>query len=203
MGGRKISIPPTVLFSTIGRMPDVAKAVTLDVKRQGDLVYVIGITRAELGGSEFLAYAANATGNAVPKVDAVLAKTIYERVVATTQAELCHSLHTPALGGLGCAFAKKAIGGHLGLDLDLSAVPTAGELTPVEVLFSESNSRFVATVGPRDRERFEQLLGEVPHALVGRVTLAPDVVMHWGDRRLCRLSVDDLTAAYTRTLGQV
>ena len=53
IGDLKISIPPTVLFSMIGRIDDVRKAVTMDAKSAGDLVYVLGETRDELGGSEY------------------------------------------------------------------------------------------------------------------------------------------------------
>ena len=63
-GGRKISIPPSVLFSAISRMDDITKAVTLDAKHAGDAVYILGETHPELGGSEYFAML-NATGNSV------------------------------------------------------------------------------------------------------------------------------------------
>ncbi len=69
IGDVKISIPPTLLFSTIGKIEDVRKAVTMDAKRPGDLVYVLGETYPELGGSEWYALH-NAVGNSVPKVNA-------------------------------------------------------------------------------------------------------------------------------------
>ena len=69
----KISIPPTLLFSTMGKMEDVRKAVTMDAKKPGDLVYVLGETYPELGGSEW--YAMHGfIGNQVPKVNAEKAK---------------------------------------------------------------------------------------------------------------------------------
>ncbi len=200
VGGRRISIPPTVLFSTIARMPDIRKAVTLDVKRYGDLVYVLGTTCRELGGSEFFAML-GAVGNDVPKVDADAAKALYERVARATDRGLCHSLHTPALGGLGAALARKAMGGRLGIEVDLTGVPTAAaDMTPAEILFSESNARFVATVPENRRREFEELLEGVPIACIGRVTLDPVLVVRWGATRLCRTPVAELLAAYTGTL---
>ena len=202
MGGRKISIPPTVLFSTIARMPDVSKAVTLDAKRYGDLVYVIGLTRNELGGSELYAMLGG-VGSAVPTVDAASAKFVYDRISAAVQAELCHSLHTPVFGGLGVALAKVAIGGHLGLDIDIGAVPVEGDMPLHAILFSESNSRFVATVGPHSREAFEDLLGDVPHALLGTVSLDPAVVLRCGKEAVVTLDVDELCRAYTEPLRRL
>jgi len=200
IGGRKISIPPTLLFSTIARMPDIRKAVTLDVKRYGDLVYIIGTTKPELGGSEFYAMF-DAIGNSAPTVDAESAKRIYQCNADAVDRGLCHSLHTPAFGGLGAALARKAMGGHLGIDVDLAAVPTdpAG-LTPVEILFSESNSRFLASVAPRNREAFEALFRDVPIARIGTVTLDPTLVLRWGGRELAHVPVDTLVEAYTGTL---
>ena len=68
VGDTKISVPPTLLFSVLARMPDVRRAVTMDVKQPGDLVLVLGETRAELGGSEYYAMH-GAIGNRVPQVE--------------------------------------------------------------------------------------------------------------------------------------
>jgi hypothetical protein len=63
-GGVKISIPPTLLFSLIAKIDDVRKAVTMDAKCAGDLLYVVGETRAELGASEYYRYLARKVGQA-------------------------------------------------------------------------------------------------------------------------------------------
>ena len=202
LGGRKISIPPTVLFSTIARMPDVSKAVTLGAKRYGDLVYVIGLTRRELGGSEFYNLLGG-VGNEVPRLCPDEALAIYRQVSAATAAELCHSLHTPALGGLGVAFAKVAIAGNLGLDLDLKKVPVTADLSVLELLFAESNSRFVATVAPEDRERFEALLAGLPFACVGEVTIHRKLTLRSERKILCRAALADLARAYKATLDGI
>jgi phosphoribosylformylglycinamidine synthase len=125
-------------------------------------------------------------------------------VAAATEAGIFHSLHTPAFGGLGVGLAKVAIGGHLGLNVDLGAVPGAADMSPLELLFSESNSRFIATVARDRQDELASLLEQVPHACIGRVTLDPVLVLRQGSgRELARLSVDDLTEAYTKTLDQM
>ncbi len=202
LGGKKISIPPTVLFSTIARMPDISKAVTLDAKRVGDLVYVLGLTYEELGGSEFHALL-GATGNTVPQVRPDTALALYEQVSNATEAELCHSLHATGFGGLAVAFAKVAMGGHLGMDLDLRNIPTADSLSIAQLLFSESNSRFVATVPHHHQTEFEELFADFPCALLGRTVIDPILTLHSGSTEIAELDVDDLLASYTRTLGDV
>ena len=202
LGGRRISIPPTVLFSTIARMPDIRKAITLDAKLPGDLVYVIGATRAELGGGELFAML-DAVGNRVPQVDAESAKRTYAKVAQLTEAELCRSLHTPAGGGVGVGLAKVAMGGMRGLDIDVGKVPVEGRLSACEVLFSESNSRFIATVGSADRERVEAILAGVPHACIGTVTLAPVLRLRLPGGTAVDLELERLVKAYTATLDQI
>ena len=66
----KVSVPPTLLISSIGIHPDVIKSVSMDAKIEGDLVYVIGNTAEELGGSEYFALLGG-IGNTVPKLDVI------------------------------------------------------------------------------------------------------------------------------------
>jgi len=171
-GGRKISIPPTVLFSVLGQIADVSKAVTFHAKAVGDLVYVLGETKPELGGSEFYAML-GAVGNRVPRVDAAAALELYRKVVTLADAGLARSLHAPGIGGLAVSFAKTALGGRLGLDLDLAKIPAAAGMSAHEILFSESASRLVLTVAPRDAAAVELALAGHAFAKVGVVTANP------------------------------
>ncbi|MFA7184209.1 MAG: AIR synthase-related protein, partial [Victivallales bacterium] len=201
-GGKKISIPPTVLFSAVSRMADISKAVTLDAKFAGDLVYVIGNTADELGGGEYYAML-DAVGNNVPKVDAEYAKKVYAAVSAVTGAELAGSLHTPALGGLGVAFAKTALGGRLGMEIDLDKVPCASSCSAAQILYSESNSRFVMTIAPGKAAQAERLLSGIPFAVVGRVTSEPALKFSGRGFETAEISLEKLLNAYKRTLDHI
>jgi phosphoribosylformylglycinamidine synthase II len=155
-GGRKISIPPTVLFSTIGKMEDIGRAVTMYFKKSGDSIYVVGLTKNELGGSEFFRVLAReqgtpaSCGGQVPQLDIPGALALYRSMSEATSRGLLHSSHTPTLGGLAVAFALPAIGGCLGAEIDLSLLCCEGTLEDDAKLFSESNSRFVITCAPQD-----------------------------------------------------
>ncbi len=195
-GGRKISIPPSLLFSVIAKMDDITKSVTIDAKKPGDYVYVIGMTRPELGGSEYFAML-DATGNNVPKVDAETAIKTYRAVSAATAAELADSLHTPAFGGLGVGFARVAMAGRLGLAIDLDQIP-AENCNDLEKLFSESNSRFIATVAPEKAAAFEQALAGVTFARVGTVIAEPE--LRFGNQTI---ALDALLEEYKGTLDQI
>jgi phosphoribosylformylglycinamidine (FGAM) synthase-like enzyme len=164
----KISIPPTLLFTALGRIDDVSRAVTMDVKNAGDLVYVVGVTRHELGGSEYYAHLGH-TGHSVPSVDARLAVEIYTRVSALTRERLLKSCHDCADGGLGVSLAESAFAGGLGVEVDLRKIPCEGVERDDSLLFSESPSRFVITVSPENRDRVEAVLEGIPFGQAGKV----------------------------------
>jgi phosphoribosylformylglycinamidine synthase len=172
IGGVKISVPPTILFSAIGRIDDVRKVVSMDAKRPGHAVYVLGLTRDELGGSEYFAHHGY-IGNNVPKVDPDLAKNIYGAVADAIDRRLIASCHDCSDGGLGVALAETAFAGGYGVTADLSAVPVEETLRPDRILFSESQSRFVITVASAKAKEFEKVMGGAPFARIGKVTEAP------------------------------
>jgi phosphoribosylformylglycinamidine (FGAM) synthase-like enzyme len=167
-GDFKISIPPTVLFSVIGKIDDVRKAVTMDVKAPGDLVYVVGITHNELGGSEYYAMHGY-IGNQVPQVRAHEAKELYQRLHAAIMERVVASCHDCSDGGLGVALAESAFAGGWGMEVDLDRVPATAVERDDYLLFSESQSRFIVTVHPPKKEAFTSIMGGTCFAEIGRV----------------------------------
>jgi phosphoribosylformylglycinamidine synthase len=169
IGKTKISVPPTLLYSVIGKISDVRKAVTMDAKRPEDLVYLLGETRDELGGSEWFA-AHGAIGNKVPQVDAKKAMKLYRALSKAIQAGLVASCHDCSDGGLAVALAETAFAGGLGLTVHLKKVLYRGKKRDDYILFSESASRFVVTVRPQDKAKFEKILAGQAAREIGSVT---------------------------------
>ncbi|MHB8909472.1 MAG: AIR synthase-related protein, partial [Syntrophales bacterium] len=201
IGEVRISIPPTLLFSTLGKMEDVRKAVTMDAKRPGDLVYVLGTTFRELGGSEWYALH-GAVGNSVPKVHPKTAKALYEALHRAMAAGLVASCHDCSDGGLGVTLAETAFAGGLGLEVDLKAVPVTGITRDDELLFSESQSRFVVTIRPASRAAFEAELAGSPCARIG--TVIPAEVLRiggLGGKRIIEEKLSRLKAAWQKPLA--
>ncbi len=164
----RISGLPTVLMSAMARMDDVKNYVSMDSKAAGDFVYVLGVTKDEMGGSEFYDMH-NAVGDTVPIVVAKSAKGLYNSVSDATKRGLIASIHDASQGGLGVALAETAFAGGYGMDVDLSLMPMQGVDRNYKALFSESASRFVVTVDPAKADEFERMLGTNPYARVGRV----------------------------------
>ena len=172
IGEVRISIPPTLLFSVLGKMEDVRQAVTMDVKKPGDLVYLLGQTDRELGGSEWYAFHGK-IGNGVPRVHPKTAKALYEKLGCAIRAGLVASCHDCSDGGLGVALAETAFSGGFGLAIDLKAVRAEGIARNDELLFSESQSRFVVTVRPEARQALEDALAGSVFARIGLVIPEP------------------------------
>ncbi len=172
IGDTKISIPPTVLFSAAGIVPDVRKAVTPDFKRPGDLIYVLGMTRDETGGSEYFA-SKGRIGNKVPKVvDPQNAVAMYRALHRAISHGLVASCHDLSDGGLGTALAESAFSGSLGAHIGLAKLPLEGVDRDDVALFSESPCRFLISVREDARAGFEKALDGFPCACVGEVTEA-------------------------------
>ncbi len=152
--GVKISVPPTVLYSMTAKIEDVRRTVTSDFKQAGDVVYLLGRTYDELGGSEFYQLYQELGAN-VPQVRFAEAKELYTLMGQANDQQLIQSCHDLSDGGLAVALAEATFGDGLGAKIELN-----GELPLPAQLFSESHSRFVATVAPEDVVAFEQLLGE-------------------------------------------
>ncbi len=171
----KISVPPTLLVSSLGIMQDAQKAVSLDAKLAGDLVYVLGETHEELGGSEYFAMMGELTrgqryiGNDVPQVDAQRNKQLYSALAQCIDEGLVASAQSVHRGGLGVALVKTALGGKLGMDISLEQLPRTVARDDF-ALFSESQGRLVVTVAPRDKTLFEQKMQGNVFAQVGKIT---------------------------------
>ncbi|MCC6698674.1 MAG: phosphoribosylformylglycinamidine synthase [Candidatus Hydrogenedentes bacterium] len=165
IGDTKISIPPTVLFTAAAILEDVRKVISMDVKTPGDVVYVVGETRNELGGSEYLALRGQ-LGTNVPKVDAPSARRMYVSLHAAIAQGLVASCHDCSDGGLGVALAESAFAGGFGMQIDLNRMNVKSDII---ALFSESQSRFAVTVPSRHAAAFESALVGHPFTRLGLV----------------------------------
>lgn len=163
----KISIPPTLLVSGIGVIEHVDRSVSLDPKQPGDLVYLLGRTRNELGGSEYYAMH-GVLGNNVPETDGAANLKLYKAVSEANARCLCASALAISFGGLAVALAKKSIASKLGMDITIDT-----PLRSDHALFSETQGRILVTVAPENRKEFESLMQGVEIQNIGIVTEEP------------------------------
>jgi phosphoribosylformylglycinamidine synthase len=167
--GDPLPIPPTLLISALGIIDDCRNTVTSDFKQPGSLIYLVGDTLPELGGSEYFRIN-QGLGREVPKVEPGPARRAMAAVGRAIGCGLVLSCHDLSEGGLGVALAEMGFGGGYGAQVFLRRVPGAERFRRDDyLLFSESNSRFLCEVPPDRRTEFERLLGRVRHSAIGRV----------------------------------
>ena len=169
--GKIISIPHTLLISAVSVMDDTRRAVSMDFKEAGNLIYVVGSTWEELGGSAYLK-TRDLTGNSVPRVRPHQAKWLMERLARAMAGGLVRSCHDCSEGGIGVSLAEMAFAGGLGALVHLRPVPLGERMDRDDyILFSESNSRFLVEISPENEERFNDIMRDgVQFATIGQVT---------------------------------
>jgi len=204
-----ISVPPTLLITATGVVDDVNKTISLDVKAPGDLIYIIGTTRDELGGSEYYEYQGEIiegkpfTGASVPKVDAGKAIESYRKYFKVVNESLVASSISVSSGGIGIALAKICIAGNLGCMIDLSRLKREGTERDDFTLFSESQSRIIITIDPKNRDMFESMMNGTDISLIGAVTDDSSIKIKGikGDT-IIECPVDELKDTYNNTFKQ-
>ena len=165
------SVTPTLLITGIGIIPDVGKAVSVELKEPGDPIYITGRTHLELGGSEYyklLGY----LGKNVPKARAKRARKTMDALTKSIDLGYVKACHDLSEGGLAVAAAEMVLSGDRGAELDLRKIPTSikGRARRDDfLLFSESNGRFLVEVARGCEGRFERLL-EGGCGMIGEVS---------------------------------
>jgi len=198
----KVSAPETLQFSATSIVPDVNRCVTLDTKAPGDLVYVLGRTKDELGGSELYDHFGY-TGLNVPQVIPAENLPLYRALSTAIARGLVNSAHGVFRGGLAVHLAMVAMGGELGLEIDLAAVPAENGLRSYILLFSESAGRFIITVAPEQQDALESLLADTDYACVGTTREQADLIIRSGEAELINSPVADLKTAWKKTFGDL
>ena len=201
VGDQTIAIPPTLLISAIGIVADVRKCVSMDAKRAGNILYVVGTTYAELGGSHYYSHLGY-VGNTCPSVRPEAALAAFRALSGAIAKGLVRACHDCSEGGLAVAAAEMAFAGGLGMDLYTMTVPRPPDVDRDDIiLFSESNSRFLVEVSPDKADKFEAALAGVPCAPLGRIT--PDAtfqVRGLKGQTLIRENIAELKEAWQKTM---
>ncbi len=209
--GTRVAIPGTLLVTGVAVVPDVTRLVSMDLKRVGSALVLVGETRCALHGALALEVARGdaGAGGLPPVVDLARAPGVLRATARAIATGHVRAAHDPSEGGLAVALAEMALAGGLGLRVDLAAVPRAGDWPQdagerdLAALFAESPTRMVLEVDPAGLEAVRAALGEAPHAVVGEVTAAGAagarvVVTGPGGAAVLDEATVDLAAAWRR-----
>jgi phosphoribosylformylglycinamidine synthase len=194
----RVSGLPTLFFTAVSVIPDLRRVVNLDFKEPGDLIYLVGATHPELGGSEFyelLGY----VGLSVPQVHPPEFLTRYQAMSLALQEEVLASCRGLYRGGLGVQLALCSLAAGRGAEVDLGEM--AANLPDHAALYSESAGRFLVSIAPAQRRRFEEIFQDQPCHLLGEVRPDREFAVKRQGRPLLTATLDELKKAWTRRFG--
>ncbi len=189
---RTVAIPSTLLITALSQVDDVETCVTMDLKGPGNLLYLIGETKDEMGGSHYN-LVNGLTGGNVPTVDKEMAPKIFRALHQAIKQGLILSCHDLSEGGLAVAAAEMAFAGGVGVEIELK---NGSALQ----LFSESNTRFLVEVRPQYASALEVIFGDLPHNVVGK-SVAIQTLKVVAENAITTASLDELKIAWQSPLS--
>jgi phosphoribosylformylglycinamidine synthase len=200
VGDETLSIPPTLYVTAMSRVPSVANAVTMDAKTPGNLLLLVGVTKAELGGSEWLDLL-GLEGGDVPRPDLESAPTCLRKLHKATKLRQVRACHDLSEGGLAVAVAEMCMAGGVGADVDLQVIDREayGEAYDPDatLLFSESCTRFLVEVEQGKKFNFQTSMMGIAATPIGRISKKDRLTIKGvSGRTLVDLGVEDLRAAF-------
>ncbi|MFC4075616.1 phosphoribosylformylglycinamidine synthase subunit PurL [Salinithrix halophila] len=160
-------IHPTPVVGMVGLVESRKHITTQDFKQEGDVIFLLGETHSELGGSELQRQVTGTVSGRPPQLELAVEKTLYEAVLSLIREGRVSSAHDLSSGGLAVALAESAFGRGLGADVQVET-----DLDPVTFLFSESQSRVLLSVPEKEAKAVTEAAGEqgLPCYKLGRVT---------------------------------
>ena len=194
--GTITEIAPVLCMSVFGRIPDVEKTVTTDIKEAGSYLYLVGKTDSGMGGSTY--YDINGLlGDEVPKVDLEVLPVTLRAVSHAIQTGEVLSCHDVSEGGIIGAISEMAFGGDCGVELELD--PSVER--PDMFLFNETAGTFIVEL--TDPQLATIMFGHLPHVKLGRTTTEKQIRANVGFQELFSIPTDELKQAWKEPMKGV
>ncbi len=157
--GKAQAIYPTPIIGVVGLIEDLKDFTTIGFKDEGDLIYLVGETFDEMGGSEYLRLNDGIYGQA-PRLDMDKEKSLYDFMQKVIKQRIVKSAHDLSDGGLAVSLVESALAGNIGANIELDG----NSLTQ---LFSESQSRALVSVSADKAKEFEALAKDIKATKIG------------------------------------
>ncbi len=195
------AIKPTPLIGILGltdkKQPFVQKIA------KNDLLVILGETKDELGGSEYYEYVHDIIGGNCPIVDMSCSKLHQKIVLDLIDKGLVNSVHDCSKGGLGISISELCLSNEIGCITALDKVPSK-KLKTDEILFSESHSRYILVVDPKNANKIKAILEEnkAHFAFIGKFSDAKIIFRNLG-KTIVNLRIDKAREKWLNSLGSL
>ena len=156
-GTERRPIIPTPTISMVGLVDDVSKSPASHFKNSGDVVFVLGITKDELGCSEYATYYLKQAGGALPDINFDWESAMSAFICMLVQQNLLSSAITLGSGGLAAGLSQLCLKRPQPIGLTLTLLENQEPLRPDSLLFSESASRYIVSFDEKNQSKVESL----------------------------------------------
>lgn len=190
------AVYPTPVVGLVGLIRDVDHITTQAFKNEGDVIVLLGETKAELGGSEYQKQMNGTISGRPPVIDLAVEKKLQDTVLDAIRNGLVSSAHDLAEGGLAVALVESAAPG-LGVQVDWTS-----DLRADVALFSESQSRVLLSVKKENVDAVKAIAeaNGTPFAVIG--TVGTDAVnIKVNGREVINTPLAELKAAWKDAIG--
>jgi phosphoribosylformylglycinamidine synthase subunit PurL len=163
-----VAIPPTPAIGGIGLIPDIAEMATIGLKREGDVLMLLGAEAGHLGQSLYMQIMLDRSEGAPPPVDLDAERRVGDLVRGLLRSGCVSAVHDVSDGGLLVAIAEMALAGARGVELEQLPAP----LPPHALWFGEDQARYVVAASPDQADAIHKAaaVAKVPLRMLGRVT---------------------------------
>lgn len=200
--GDKGPIKPSPVIGVTGLI-DNASQIRTSLMKENDLMVIIGLTRDEMGGSEYQEHVHGIVGGKVPMVDPYYDRTVMDTMLELIRANLIRSVHDCSKGGLAVTVSEMCILSDIGINADLTNLPH--ECSRIDdLLFSESHSRFAVTVESSKLSSVADLLGNnnIHHGVLGKAA-GNSIRFMQGSKIVAGVSIDKAVDVWVNTLEEI
>lgn len=183
-----VAVYPTPVVGMVGLISDINYITTQSFKQSGDLVYLVGETKPEFGGSELQKLLNGEISGKAPSIDLIVEKKRQSQLLKAIHAGVIASAHDLAEGGLAVALAECVMEGKVGAEVKITGEDTVA-------LFAESQSRFLVSVPKEKKEQFERIVDDAIN--IGEVTVQTGLkIQNESQDLVIQVSVDELQTAW-------
>ncbi len=190
----KISIPPTLLISSIG-IVDKISHLTKITPEKGDILIVLGNTYNELEDSVYKKIIGSEKTKS-PNVDAKLALKTYKNFEKANKLQLINSAIGIDIGGLGIAISKMAIASKQGLFIDLKSQK---KISINEFLFSETQSRILVSIKKNNVSKFKKIFNNSNYTFIGKCT-GSNTIEFKNEKKIMIGKISDFEKSYKQRI---
>ncbi|MEW5759341.1 MAG: phosphoribosylformylglycinamidine synthase subunit PurL [Candidatus Thermoplasmatota archaeon] len=191
----KIPIPPTAVLFGVGIISDVRNAVSSELKKEGNKIFLIGETKDEMGGSEYYKLF-DGKSKIVPSVELEILSKSINGVLKSIENRLVFSAHDISHGGLAIAIAEMCIGSRFGCEIDIGSIP---RLSNEKRLFSESNTRWLLEIEENSESKFRKTMDGLPIYELGKVQ-GEELVIKENGKEVLRIVLKEMRDSWSNTL---